>query len=136
MAVLPGLRHGSSSPDQSAGSPGSAPGPAPGGRCNVTPFPEGRPKASASAAGGGAVDSVPPGSGGRTAPENAPGTPSGRPKAAADSGSTAGRSNGRGASRGVVPFDSGAPGAAGRTQGSPSDSLITIQPASAAVKSA
>jgi hypothetical protein len=82
----------------------------------VTPFPAGRPKASASAAGGGAVDSVLPGSAGRTAPENAPGTPSGRPKAAADSGSTAGRSNGRGASRGVVPFDSGAPGAAGRTQ--------------------
>ena len=136
MAVLPGLRHGSSSPDQSAGSPGSAPGPAPGGRCNVTPFPAGRPKASASAAGGGAVDSVPPGS----ARTHRPGERAGHPVRAAEGGrrlgSTAGRSNGRGASRGVVPFDSGAPGAAGRTQGSPSDSLITIQPASAAVKSA
>ena len=76
-----GRRRPTRAPDR----PARLAGPAPGGRCNVTPFPEGRPKASASAAGGGAVDSVPPGSGGRTAPENAPDTPSGRPKAAADS---------------------------------------------------
>src|SRR6185312_4872261 len=113
-----------------------------GGRCNVTPLPAGRPKASASAAGGGAVDVVPTGGVGR-APENAPDTPSGRPKAATDSASTAGRSSGRGARRGVPfagdPFDGaarGTPAAPGRTQGSPSDSLTDDQTAGEAVKSA
>src|SRR6185437_2027012 len=85
VAVLPGLRHGSSSPDHSDGSTGAAPGPASGGRCNVTPSP-------------------------------------------------AGRSSGRGARRDVPfagdPFDGaarGTPAAPGRTQGSPSDSLIDDQ---------
>src|SRR5690349_21595602 len=143
VAVLPGLRHGSSSPDHSDGSAGAAPGPAPGGRCNVTPLPAGRPKASASAAGGGAVDVAPTGGAGCAAPENAPDTPSGRPKAATDSASTAGRSSGRGPRRGVPfdggPFDGAARGtsaAPGRTQGSPSDSLIDNQTAGEAVKSA
>src|SRR5690349_7049198 len=83
---------------------GGAPGPASGGRCSVSPSPAGRPKASASAAGGGAVNVEPSGNPGRAAPENAPDTPSGRPKAVADSASTAGRSSGRGPNRGAVPF--------------------------------
>src|SRR5512133_2471227 len=64
-AVLAGSRHGSSAPDQSAGSTGGASGPAFGGRCNVAPSPAGRPKASASAAGGGAVNVDPSGNPGR-----------------------------------------------------------------------
>ena len=133
-AVLAGLRHGSSAPDQSAGSSGGASGPAFGGRCSVAPSAVGRPKASASAAGrwGGQRGSV----GQRRAaprPEKAPDTPSGRPNAAADSASTAGRSSGRGPSRGAVPFDPasdtgaaarGTSAPAGRAQGSPSDSVI------------
>ena len=133
VAVLAGLRHGSSAPDHSAGSSGGASGPAFGGRCSVAPSAVGRPKASASAAGGGAVNVDPSGSAGRAAPEKAPDTPSGRPNATADSASTAGRSSGRGPSRGAVPFDPasdtgatarGASAPSGRAQGSPSNSVI------------
>jgi hypothetical protein len=144
VTPLVGLRHGSSAPDQSAGSAAAPSEPAFGGRCTATPFPDGRPKASARAAGGGAVPVEVSGRAGRAGPEKAPDTPSGRPKVAAVSASTAGRSSGRGSRRGVCPFDcavgSGAAraasAAAGRAQESPSDSLIGAQPAPAVVKSA
>ena len=118
---------------------GCGPGPAPGGRCRRDTVPAGRPKARARAAGGGAVERCC--RAGRTAP---PRRTRRRPRSAGRRRPPNRRRRRAGPAGGAPgaassPFDSGTARRrrpAGRTQGSPSDSLITDQPASAAVKSA